>query len=190
MKSFRHVWSPMTKLWEFLYRCPGATRRLPCCLLEQRYVTSRGLYVEELRQCRSSVKALCVQVLLETGIQKVSRTQPSLWGRSPSFSFWLAICWVSLGFAAGSYKTCGHAADQSQSCVCTRLLYKLAFCSLGRREAFFKGFPCVLWSIWDWKCPLLVLALENCEKKGWQYRPAICRPIVYRYFMPCSPCHV
>ena len=25
--------------------------------------------------------------------------------------------------------------------------YKLAFCSLGRREAFFKGFPCVLWSI-------------------------------------------
>ena len=26
--------------------------------------------------------------------------------------------------------------------------YKLAFCSLGRREAFFNlGFPCVLWSI-------------------------------------------
>ena len=25
--------------------------------------------------------------------------------------------------------------------------YKLAFCSLGRREASFKGFPCVLWSI-------------------------------------------
>ena len=114
----------------------------------------------------------------------------SLWGRSPSFSFWLAICWVSLGFAVGSYKTCGHAADQSQSCVCTRPLHKLAFCSLGRREAFFKGFPCVLWSIWDWKCPLLVLALENCEKKGWQYRPAICRPIVCMYFTPCSPCHV
>ena len=30
---------------------------------------------------------------------------------------------------------------------CTRPLHKLAFCSLGRREAFFKGFPCVLWSI-------------------------------------------
>ena len=39
------------------------------------------------------------------------------------------------------------------------------FCSLGRREAFFKGFPCVLWSIWDWKCPSLVLALDNCEEK-------------------------
>ena len=72
----------------------------------------------------------------------------SLWGQSPSFSFWLAICWVSLGFAAGSYKTCGHAADQSQSCVCTRPLHKLAFCSLGRREAFFKGVPCVLWGGW------------------------------------------
>ena len=120
MKSFRHVWSLMTKLWEFLYRCPGATRRLPCCLLEQRYVTSRGLYVEELRH----TDVLCVQVLLETGIQKVSRTQPgTLWGRSPSFSFWLAICWVSLGFAAGSYKTCGHAADQSQSCGFPAAMY-------------------------------------------------------------------
>ena len=69
----------------------------------------------------------------------------SLWGRSPSFSFWLAICWVSLGFAAGSYNTCGHTAGQSQSCVCTRPLHKLAFCSLGRREAFFKGFPCILY---------------------------------------------
>ena len=31
--------------------------------------------------------------------------------------------------------------------LCTRPLHKLAFCSLGRREALFKGFPCVLWSI-------------------------------------------
>ena len=28
-----------------------------------------------------------------------------------------------------------------------RPLHKLAFFSLIRREAFFKGFPCVLWSI-------------------------------------------
>ena len=48
------------------------------------------------------------------------------------------------GDPVGPRRAGGHAAGFTRRPVSISYRpYKLAFCSLGRREAFFKGFPCV-----------------------------------------------